>query len=248
MNKNNWAEIFADDEFINQAQTTLGDEERVAYDDVILPDAEWITQAIFLRDGLDLHLKLPDERSLYIENYFAEGQSPDLLLPDGGARITPALLSSFMPNSLTFASDENILGEEIPLKPIGAVELVQGTVSVTHINGESENLSAGVLVYEGDVITTGNNAKINIMFEDRTLFSLGSHARMTLDEMVYDPQSQSGVANMSVLHGDFMFVTGEIAKSDPDNMTVYTPIATIAVRGTIVTGSISLQEGAQFSP
>ncbi len=55
---------------------------------------------------------------------------------------------------------------------------------------------------------------------------------MVLDEMVYDPGTQEGSVSLSVIQGVFTFVSGEIAKTDPDAMTLDTPVATIGIRGT----------------
>jgi len=74
---------------------------------------------------------------------------------------------------------------------------------------------APCLIYQGDVLETGAKASIGIVFADDTTFSLGEEGRMTLDEMVYDPDNQSGSFGATVLTGTFPFVSGEIAKTFP---------------------------------
>ena len=39
---------------------------------------------------------------------------------------------------------------------------------------------------------------------------------------------------MSVVEGVFTFVSGQVAKTDPDAMTLDTPVKTIGIRGTQV--------------
>ncbi|MEK9670883.1 MAG: hypothetical protein VW268_00080 [Rhodospirillaceae bacterium] len=40
--------------------------------------------------------------------------------------------------------------------------------------------------------------------------------------------------NLSVVKGVFSFVSGQVAKTDPDAMKIDTPVATIGIRGTQV--------------
>ncbi|HJO97356.1 MAG TPA: VCBS domain-containing protein, partial [Rhodospirillales bacterium] len=61
---------------------------------------------------------------------------------------------------------------------------------------------------------------------------MAENGSMVLDEMVYDPGTQEGSVSLSVIQGVFTFVSGEIAKTDPDAMTLDTPVATIGIRGT----------------
>jgi Ca2+-binding RTX toxin-like protein len=62
--------------------------------------------------------------------------------------------------------------------------------------------------------------------------SLGSAGRLVLDEMIYDPSTGQGESSFSLMSGAFSFVSGQIAKSDPDGMQIKTPVATIGIRGT----------------
>ena len=56
--------------------------------------------------------------------------------------------------------------------------------------------------------------------------------------MVYDPGEQSGTMSISLLQGAFSFVSGQIAKTDPNAMTLDTPTATIGIRGTAGGGRV----------
>ena len=128
---------------------------------------------------------------------------------------------------------------------IGQVETLSGTVIVTHPDGTAEELASGASVYQGDTLVTGDGGAVGIVLADETTFSMAENGRMVLDEMVYDPGTQSGSVSMSVLEGVFTIVSGEIAKTDPDAMTLNTPVATIGIRGTQV--GIDLEEGGEMT-
>ena len=91
---------------------------------------------------------------------------------------------------------------------------------------------------------TGDGGTLGVVFIDDSTFSLGGSARMTVDEFVYDPASQSGSSSISIVQGVFTFVSGQIAAASPDAMTVSTPVITIGIRGTRVAG-VAAAEGEE---
>ncbi|MBT6241273.1 MAG: hypothetical protein HOI46_04515, partial [Rhodospirillaceae bacterium] len=105
-------------------------------------------------------------------------------------------------------------------------------------------LTKGDDIFQGDTLVTAKGAAVGITFIDDTTFSLGEEGRMVIDEMVYDADTQEGEFSANLVQGVFSFVSGEIAKTSPDGMTVTTPVATIGIRGTKVAGRAA-QEGAE---
>ena len=118
---------------------------------------------------------------------------------------------------------------------IGEARTVTGVVTATKTDGTRVNLSPGTPVDQGDVIQTGANSAVGIVFIDKTVFSLGANARMTLDELVFN-ETGADRSTFSVLTGPFSFVSGNVART-PEAMRVRTPVATIGIRGTRVAGS-----------
>ena len=72
------------------------------------------------------------------------------------------------------------------------------------------------------------------MLADNTTFSMAEGGNMVLDEMGFDPATNEGSISLSAGENVFTFVSGLIAKTDPDAMTLNTPTATIGIRGTQV--------------
>jgi Ca2+-binding RTX toxin-like protein len=121
---------------------------------------------------------------------------------------------------------------------IGAVESIEGEALVIHPDGSEELLDKGSPVFQGDIVKTGPDGAVLIVFIDDTTFSLGENASMVLDELIFDPDSGEGQSAFSLIQGAFVFVSGEIAENDPENMVVKTPVATIGIRGTEVAANI----------
>jgi hypothetical protein len=122
--------------------------------------------------------------------------------------------------------------------PIGKVVTAKGTVSLEHPSavvvqasiGGGEQTKVGDLVYKGDVILTGADSAIGIVFSDGTAFNLSSNARMELNEFIYDPKGTSNSTLFSLSKGTFTFIAGKVAKTG--DMKIDTPVATMGIRGT----------------
>ena len=119
-------------------------------------------------------------------------------------------------------------------EPIGQVETLAGTVVAIRTDGSRVELEVGDSIFQGDTLESGADGAIGVVLADQTTFSMAEDGQMGMDEMVYDPGTQEGSIAVSVLQGVFTFVSGEIAKADPDSMTLDTPVATIGIRGTQV--------------
>lgn len=129
--------------------------------------------------------------------------------------------------------------------PIGEVAELSGNVQIVRATGEIVNATVGTEVFPNDTFETGTGGGVGITFNDDSAFSLGADARLTIDQFVYNPVGDSGMA-MNLVQGAFSFVSGQIAKSGDGNMTIQTPTATIGVRGTAGAGdedeAVLLQE------
>ena len=64
---------------------------------------------------------------------------------------------------------------------------------------------------------------------------------MVLDELVYDPATGNGSMAVNMVEGAFSFISGEIAKTGPDAMTIETPVVTMGIRGTTVAGKAAVE-------
>lgn len=92
-------------------------------------------------------------------------------------------------------------------------------------------LTTGSEVYANERIKTGEAAKAQFMFLDKTVLSLGPKAELVLDKFVYDPNKGTGQVAVNALQGTFRFVTGA---QNPNNYTIKTPVATLGIRGTVL--------------
>ena len=123
-------------------------------------------------------------------------------------------------------------------KAIGKIVSVSGSVTIEHTSAVVVQASAGGngrgkvgdLVYQGDVLQTGADSVVGVIFTDGTAFNLASNARIALSEFVYDPKGKSNSTLFNLYKGTFTFVAGKVAKTG--DIKIDTPVATMGIRGT----------------
>lgn len=137
----------------------------------------------------------------------------------------------------TAASAQDIEQAGVAAAVRGDVVLVAAApASVERVVGK--NLGSGDRIFLGDEISTGPNSGMQIMLLDETIFTIGPDAGLVIDEFVYDPATNAGQVTASVVKGAFRFVSGRVAKEEPRNMNVKTPVGTIGIRGTSAAGNV----------
>lgn len=132
---------------------------------------------------------------------------------------------------------------------IGVAAALRGDVirvAATEGGGDIGPVSSGTRIYLGDEIEVASGGRMQIMLLDETVFTLGSGARLTMDEFVFDPATQSGSMTTQITKGAFRFVSGKLAKSSPNAMKVKLPSASLSIRGTQVAGIVDEDGGSQI--
>ena len=125
---------------------------------------------------------------------------------------------------LTFASVANASNSSF----VGVIGAAIGDIK----NQKNESLSNGSKIFFGDTIISKSKSNAQILFLDQTVLTLGEETELTIDEFVYDPNSQDGSFVSTVKTGTVKFITGQISKKNPDNLEVKVPAGTLGARGT----------------
>ncbi|MBZ0138402.1 MAG: FecR domain-containing protein, partial [Pseudorhodoplanes sp.] len=181
-----------------------------AGDFVTIPDADLLFNGAFRRVGDDLSITGRDGAHVLVEDYFRTDKRATLLSPEGAA-LTPAVVAAL---AGPLAPGQYAQAGSAPSAnpPIGRVDKVEGNASVVR-NGVTIVLNAGDVVLKGDVVQTGANAALGIVFSDGTAFSLAANARMVLNDFVYDAGASNNSALVSLVQGSISFVAGQVAKT-----------------------------------
>ncbi|OPY13412.1 MAG: FecR protein [Syntrophus sp. PtaU1.Bin005] len=87
-------------------------------------------------------------------------------------------------------------------------------------------------IYSGDLLRTGRDGTLGIIFKDNTILSLGPRSELLIEEFHFDPSRGKLSIVTRMLKGTAAYVSGVIARLSPQSVRFETPSATIGIRGT----------------
>lgn len=114
--------------------------------------------------------------------------------------------------------------------PVGKVSEQTGPTEIVR-NHKSLESKLNSPVEMNDAVVTAKS-KATLTFDDKTTVKITEQSKLVIDDFVYDPNKGSGKLAMKVVLGTARYASGQIAKTNPQNVAVNTPTATVAVRGT----------------
>ena len=120
---------------------------------------------------------------------------------------------------------------------IGDVILHTGNAVIERNDGEDVDSEVDLDIYSYNTVKTGKG-KVAIGFIDDTRVDVTEHSKLIIDEFVYDPNTKTGSLSLKAALGTIRYASGQIAKTDPTNVQIKTPTATIGVRGTDFTMTV----------
>jgi hypothetical protein len=125
---------------------------------------------------------------------------------------------------------------EILFGSVGKVVTSRG--EVTLLRGQNQLVvKAGLEIEEKDTIKTSSNGKLQIIFSDDTLITIGKESEFSVKEYLYD-NNKNSKASFGISKGTFRAITGAIGKIAPQNFKLTSKSASIGIRGTQIYAEI----------
>lgn len=117
------------------------------------------------------------------------------------------------------------------VKPVGIVKTVK---QQAHILRDKETLEANVgqKVYLRDLLQTGPDGGMGVIFHDDTVISMGPDSRIMVESFLFEPVQGKLSFILNMVQGAASFLTGQIGKISPKSVKVKTPVGTVGIRGT----------------
>lgn len=115
---------------------------------------------------------------------------------------------------------------------IGKITFVNGTANILR---EEKNLIAklGDDILSKDIINTEENSKLQIIFNDKTVITIGNKSKFSINDYYYNENnSKESKLDMNFSNGFFKTITGKIGKINPSKFKLNTKSASIGIRGT----------------
>lgn len=113
---------------------------------------------------------------------------------------------------------------------VGKVSQQTGPTEIVRNNKSNPSSVNSTLEMNDTVITAKSSAQL--VFEDNTTVKMTEQSKLIIDDFVYDPKKGTGKLAVKVALGTARYISGQIAKTNPQSVNVQTPTASIAVRGT----------------
>ncbi len=113
---------------------------------------------------------------------------------------------------------------------LGMVVVSRGTVTAVTGSGERA-LKQGDDFYINEQITTAEKSFAVLQFVDGAKVTVRPESELIVEEYSYNTGEENS-AMLNLVSGGLRIVTGAVAKSNPENYKVKTPMALMGVRGT----------------
>lgn len=121
----------------------------------------------------------------------------------------------------------------------GIFESVSGSVRISGLK-----VSQGQHFSSGAKIQTGPNSNAVLRFEDNQVLVLNENTDIDISKYEYDASNNDGSTALMLVKGSLRYLSGLIAKKNPESFKLDTPVATVGIRGTdfmAATGSLYIQ-------
>lgn len=129
-----------------------------------------------------------------------------------------------------------LLFATIALVVSGQVSMAAQVGSVSKVENQAQvggtAAAVGTPIQMNDQLRTGPKSKLEVTFADDTKLALGENAQVVVDRYVYNPDKSAGELVLSTSAAAFRLTTGKLNEMRNRNVSVATPVAALAVRGT----------------
>ena len=134
------------------------------------------------------------------------------------------MLRRFSPAANSCDVDVSSPQQPVSAPAIGKLRAVTGLVTIKRAETIAQ-ASTGDSVYLDDVIETGADGSVTVVFVDGNAFYLRPGTVMVLDEFVFNPGKSSNSALFRILKGAFTVIAGKLASGG--RLIIETPLGQI---------------------
>jgi hypothetical protein len=119
---------------------------------------------------------------------------------------------------------------------IGDISELSGSASVVRDQPYNATVNFGIQTND-EAIT--NNGRMAIKFLDDSQVKLTEHSQLLINEYIFDPDPDKSKMALTFALGTTRFITGNLNRINKQNISLQTPTANIAIRGTDFTATVN---------
>ena len=113
----------------------------------------------------------------------------------------------------------------------GTVKSVKGQAHIERGKDRIE-VTIGTPLLAQDRLVSGPASSVGVTLSDSTLLTAGPNSTIELNQYAFDRSTRTGHMDTTVKRGTLAVVSGQMAKSQPDQVVFRTSTVTLGVRGT----------------
>jgi len=114
---------------------------------------------------------------------------------------------------------------------VGSVKTTKGAASIIRLNA-AISAKIGERIFKADVLRTGTDGSLGVIFKDDSLLSLGPNSEIVIDEFLFAPAEGKLSIITRMLRGTAAYLSGMVGKLSPESVRFETPVASVGIRGT----------------
>jgi hypothetical protein len=114
---------------------------------------------------------------------------------------------------------------------IAIVKSVAGQVEVKR-SWQVNKLKAGDNLESGDILMTGPQGRVGVIFNDGSTLALAENSYLRIDDFIFKPIESRFKFHIYMEQGTALFGSGKIGKLAPEKFKFEIPRGTIGIRGT----------------
>jgi hypothetical protein len=118
--------------------------------------------------------------------------------------------------------------------PVATVREISGTATILHMGEKEEHqIKKGEGVFEKDVITTSDSARLKILFADMTELVMASKGSLVINNYIYVPEdTKKNKGEFTILGAAFSYASGLLDKTSQPDVKIHLDLGSIGIRGT----------------
>src|SRR5690554_930347 len=117
---------------------------------------------------------------------------------------------------------------------VGQLLFAHGNVSLTR-EQQTNPAQRGLALFNSDIIQTEAASSAQIRFRDNALVAIRPNSVFAVSSYHFDENDPaSGEQKTQLIRGSLRAVTGAIGRARPENVEFQTPVATMGIRGTVL--------------
>jgi len=132
-------------------------------------------------------------------------------------------MRAILPILLTFL----LAAPALAAGPVGFVAASRGDAQVN-----AQPAKAGMEVFEGDQLTTGEKSRLKVLFSDDVILALGSATEVVVVKHLFDPKHNARQTRLDLVRGKLRALVQKMVAGSRADFAVKTTNAVAGVRGT----------------